>query len=116
MKATLSLVALALAAPVFAQDKPADHDSEMFHRGPVLQNEVGPEPHADLACTDTIHHARRELGLPSLDRKPADPDDVILLRAVHYNLDGCDVLLASDGEILPLPLPQEGPFRPQPAQ
>lgn len=89
MKATLSPVALVLAAPVFAQDKPADHDSEMFHRGPVLQNEVGPEPHADLACTDTIHHARRELGLPSLDSKPADPDDVTaILYFSEQRIDG----------------------------
>ncbi|KLE35521.1 hypothetical protein [Aurantiacibacter luteus] len=122
MRKILPFAALIAAAPllVAAQERleqaPAN-PPPLFERGPLV---LDAQPDLQLTargrCDDTIHQVREERGLPRLDRRPADPDYPILFKAVDHTVDGCAVLVVNDGDIRPLPLPQEGPLRPQPAQ
>ncbi|GGD51524.1 hypothetical protein GRI62_06030 [Erythrobacter arachoides] len=67
-------------------------------------------------CDDRTWQAvQRDRGQPLLDRRPADPDEPLLFKAVDHEVEGCAVLLVGDGDIRPLPAPQEGPLL-QPAQ
>ena len=112
----LSFFAPLAAAPllVAAQDAPAEAPAAppaLLERAPVF---VGPQSGLQMLtpehCDDTVHQAREERGLPPLDRRPADPDYPILFKAVDHTVDGCAVLVVNDGDIRPLPLPQEGPL------
>ncbi len=66
-------------------------------------------------CRDMVMHVREEQGLPLLRREPVSPDEPMLVATVDYDLDGCDVLLTSDGPQSP-PDFNEGPARRYPAQ
>lgn len=119
MRNAYSLLALACSAPLMIanDEQPAEQAPLDIERAPLV---VNPEANTGLAaredCTDTWQQVRDERGLPRLRRAPADPDAPILLRAVVHQIDGCDFLVVGDGDIRPLPLPQEGPLRPQRAQ
>jgi hypothetical protein len=72
-------------------------------------------------CADRIRQVRAERGLPPLsedggnvstgtlfDRKPAMPDEGLLVSAVDHRVDRCGVLMVHDnpGDIRPVPQPQ----------
>ena len=72
-------------------------------------------------CADRIRQVRAERGLPPLsedggnvssgtlfDRKPARPDEGLLVSAVDHRVDRCGVLMVHDnpGDIRPVPQPQ----------
>lgn len=119
MRTVLPACAAILAAPLLlANDYPSEGEgSYEFEQAPLL---VSPEATAGLEttaiCTDTWQQVREERELPPVPNEPADPDQPILFRAVVHQIDGCDFLLVGDGDVRPLPAPQEGPLRPQRAQ
>jgi hypothetical protein len=61
-------------------------------------------------CRDTIQQVREERGLPWVDRGNAvDPDDPLLIAAVHKTIDGCSVMVmrGDTSDVRPLPEPRE---------
>lgn len=119
MKSALPLFTLALAAPMLIAngDPPSESAPLALESLQTFDSLAALGPlRPRLNCTDTIEIVRQERGLPLIDRQIADADAPILFNAVDYDIDGCDVLLTSNGEIRPLPLVPEGPVTPQPAQ
>lgn len=72
-------------------------------------------------CADRVRQVRAERGLPPLsegsgdvssgtlfDRRPAMPNEGLLVSAVDHRVDGCGVLMVHDnpGDIRPVPQPQ----------
>lgn len=64
-------------------------------------------------CTDRIHEAREERGLPKFDRDNAAPDEPLPIAAVDRRIDGCSVLVMMNdpGDVRPLPTMPERPAR-----
>lgn len=116
MKARLPASAILLASPLLlGNEDPAEANSPPeLDRSPAWTEQALPGSLRN--CQDTIHQVRQERGLAEIQRETADPDAPILFHALDYDIDGCDVLLARDGEVRDLPLIPEGPLRVQPAQ
>ena len=108
-------ITLMVAAAMLAgfQEAPAEREPEPEDKL-AEDSDLANHPELDLPspadCSDTIQLVRSERGLPLLDRRPANPDEPILFRAVDYHIDGCDVLLMPTGEVRDLPKPQDGPL------
>ena len=66
---------------------------------PVLQSVTPLEPRN---CTDTWETVMEERGQARFRREPASPDSPQMVRAVDYDIDGCDFLVTGTG-IQPLP-------------
>ena len=116
MKPILPALALAAVAPVLAanQDAPQEPQAEPeVDSSPALDDPSVLDPSGLLAlranCRDMINHVREERGLPLIRRNLSDPEEPMLIRAVDYNVEGCDVLLTSTG---PQPLPEIDPDAP----
>ncbi|RPF70303.1 hypothetical protein [Aurantiacibacter spongiae] len=122
MKAALPVLAIVLLGAMPAPGKESDQRSPGVDRAPAQTQRSadawGTEPpfEQERRCRDTIHTVQLERGqTPTFDRRPAEPDEALLYKAVDRDIDGCDVLVMANGDIRPVPLPQTGPLR-QPAQ
>lgn len=61
-------------------------------------------------CRETIQQVREERGHPWVDRGSApNPDEPLLIAAVHKTIDGCAVMVMRDdtSDVRPIPGPQE---------
>lgn len=72
---------------------------------PLNQSDVasGQVINPDFRCADEIVVADGNEDSAELQREPAGPTPPPLHYAVDYEIGGCDVLLATSGEVQPLP-------------
>jgi len=76
-----------------------------------------PEPDHER-CAERITQVREAAGQPRLDRRPAQPGGGYLIAAVDKRVDGCAVMQMHRriDDLRPVPDPQLGPVRLQPAR
>jgi len=100
MRTVLALFAL-LGCAAASSDRPAGPDR--FPARDAGSFEVQGPDRAD--CGDRIETVRAERGLPRLEREPADPDEPLLIAAVHKQIDGCSVLVMryDTSDVRPMP-------------
>ena len=67
---------------------------------PLVLDDIAPLPSPN--CADTWETVMEERGQAQFRREPASPDRPQMLRAVDYNIGGCDFMVTSSG-IQPLP-------------
>ena len=67
-------------------------------------------------CDGSIVRADSDERPPLIQREPATPDGVFMLKAVDINVDGCAVMLLTDGEWEQVPTPQNNQVFAVPAQ
>ena len=102
MRAVVPLIALLLATGAAPPQAPDG-------------NAVAPQATIDptngkAVCRDTIQQVREERSLPWVDRGNAvDPDEPLLIAAVHKTIDGCSVMVMRDdtSDVRPLPGPRD---------
>ena len=122
--AGMSAVALASAAfaaggdPADAPSAPAALDQAAYDRPAREWHDLGDADPASERCNEAIRRVRAESGQPELDRRPANPEESLFIKAVDQRIDGCPALvMARDtSDIRPVPEVEQGEARLMPAQ
>lgn len=95
-----------LASPLLIANSDPLGDDEaplldpLVEDAPLLSMDIAPSPLRN--CTDTYETVMQERGQAEFQRAPASPDSPQMVRAVDYDIDGCDFMVTGSG-IQPLP-------------
>ena len=76
--------------------------------GPVERDTAAVEPFGEAEqrnCDDRITQVRSAIGQPTLDKRPASPDEAYFSAAVDQSIDGCAVMVMRQDttDVRPLP-------------